>query len=140
MFPAQSQRHVDALAEELTRRLGIPFHATPREIVFRDRLRLTDWGVPLLFDGHARRDDDAIIPSDFVGHALWPALRPYRQGRNRTWWYCNLTPSAAEAIVEALREDDEYPLDGGHWVIGDDVLLEEVFRKRPELTDTQWVA
>jgi hypothetical protein len=134
MLTAHSQRQLDAFAEELTRRLGIPFDATPREIVFRERLRITDWAVPLLFDGHAQREDDAIIPTDFIGHVLWPALRPYRQGRNRTWWYCALSPQAAGAILQTLREEDDYPLDEGGWVIGDDVVLDDGFRTRPSTT------
>src|SRR3989442_12891039 len=83
-----------------------------------------------MFDGHAKRDEDAVIPTDFVGHALWPALRPVRQGRGRSWWYCTLSLATAEAIVDSLREDDEHPLDEG-WVIGHDVLLDDAFPLDP---------
>ncbi|MGH9280118.1 MAG: hypothetical protein ACRD12_18715 [Acidimicrobiales bacterium] len=137
MSAPQPQR-LDYLAEELTRRLGIPFYPAARAIVFRDRLRITDWAVPLMFDGHARRDDESVIPADFVGHALWPALRPFSNGPGRTWWYCNLSPVAAEAIVATLQEEDEYPLDEG-WVIGHDVLLDEAFADDLGHAD-RWVA
>lgn len=127
----QDSQHLEDLAEELTRRLGIPFTAAARAIAFRDRLRITDWAVPLMFEGHARRDDDAVIPTDFVGHALWPALRPMRNSRSeRSWWYCNLSPTAAEAIIDALQDEDEYAPNEG-WVVGHDVLLDEVFSDEP---------
>lgn len=129
----QHSQPLDDLAEELTRRLGIPFVAAAKSIAFRDRLRITDWAVPLMFDGHAKREDDCVIPTGFVGHALWPALKPTRQGRGeRSWWYCSLSPSAAEAIVESLRDEDEYAPNEG-WMIGHDVLLDEVFPEEPLL-------
>lgn len=117
---------LEDLAEELTRRLGIPFVPAAKAIAFRDRLRITDWAVPLMFDGYARRDDDCVVPTGFVGHALWPALRPMKAGRGeRSWWYCNLSPAAAQAIVDALRDEDEYaPNDG--WLVGHDVLLDDI--------------
>ena len=119
--------YLEELAEELTRRLSIPFVATSAGAIgFRDKLRVTDWAVPLMFDGHAARDRDALIPTDFVGHALWPTLRPSRGARNeRPWWYCTMPVTTAEALVEALREDDDMPLEDDGWVIGRDVLLED---------------
>ena len=119
------QAPLDDLAEELTRRLSIPFHATSRgKVAFRDKLRVTDWAVPLLFDGHIAREDEALIPKDFVGHVLWPALKATRiTPTSRPWWNCTLSPAAAQAIVDELRDDDGPALDS--WVIGEDVLLEE---------------
>ena len=127
-MPANQQRRLDDLAEELTRRLGIPFVAAGNgTIAFRDRMRITDWAVPLMFDGHASRDQDAIIPTDFVGHLLWPTLHAARASRReRAWWYCKMSARTAAAMVEALREDDEHPADDGSWVIGRDVLLDEL--------------
>ena len=67
---------LDDLAEDLTRVLNIPFKATGRgTVVFREPLRVTDWSVPMIFDGHAARDGDALVPTDFVGHVLFAALR-----------------------------------------------------------------
>ncbi len=123
------QHRLEELAEELTRRLSIPFKAAANgTITFRDKLRVTDWAVPLMFDGHARREDDALIPTDFVGHVLWPALKVSRtRGGDRPWWYCMLREPVAQALVESLQDDEEHPLDDGIWQIGRDVLLEEVF-------------
>src|SRR3990170_596067 len=67
---------LEDLAENLTRRLGVPF--TPNKkggVGFRDPLRLTSWSVPLVFDGHAAWDHGSLVPTDFVGHVLWAALR-----------------------------------------------------------------
>jgi hypothetical protein len=124
-----SGQRIDDLAEELTRRLGIPFRATTNgTVVFRDKLRVTDWAVPLMFDGHVARDHDALVPMDFVGHLLWPNLRSSRgKSGERPWWYCTLTATAAETLVDALRDGDERPNDQGNWVIGRDVLLEDAF-------------
>jgi hypothetical protein len=118
---AHQQKRLEDLAEELTRRLGIPFvTAGNGTIAFRDRMRITDWAVPLMFDGHAARDQDAIIPTDFVGHLLWPALQASRTNRReRSWWYCKMNARTAQAIVEALREDDEHPMDEGGWSLED---------------------
>jgi hypothetical protein len=33
----------------------------------------------------------------------------------------------ADALLDALREDDDEPLDDGGWLVGRDVLLEDVF-------------
>ncbi len=134
--------YLEDLAEELTRRLSIPFVATSTGTVgFRDKLRVTDWAVPLMFDGHASRDRDALVPIDFVGYLLWPTLKPSRSGRNeRPWWYCTMKPATAEALLEALREDDDMPLeDSNDWVIGRDVLLEDVFAE-PAATPSRRVA
>jgi hypothetical protein len=131
MAATQDQR-LDELAEELTRRLSIPFRATGNLIGFREKFRVTDWAVPLMFDGHAARHHDALIPIDFVGHVLWPALRASRSGsHDRPWWYCTLSLPVAEALVEALREDDDQPMGDDGWVIGRDVLLEDVFPAEP---------
>ncbi len=125
---ANQQQRLDDLAEELTRRLGIPFVAAANgTIAFRDRMRITDWAVPLMFDGHAARDQDAIVPTGFVGHLLWPTLHASRTiRRERAWWYCKMNVRTAAAMVEALREDDDHPMDEGGWIIGRDVLLEEL--------------
>ena len=125
-------QRLEELADELTRRLGIAFQAAgDGNIVFRNRMRITDWAVPLIFDGHAAREREAIVPKDFVGHALWPVLRAYRTGRNeRQWWYCNMPPAVADAILDELRgyEDDT---DGrAEWVVGEDVLLEGMYQRR----------
>ena len=124
---AHQQKRLEDLAEELTRRLGIPFVAAGNgTIAFRNKMRVTDWAVPLMFDGHAARDQDAIIPLDFVGHLLWPTLQSSRATRNeRPWWICRMNLRTAAAMVDALREDDEHPLGDGSWVIGEDVLLDD---------------
>ena len=126
---AVKTQDLDDLAEELTRRLGIPFRATTDgTVTFRDKLRVTDWAVPLMFDGHVARNHDALVPMDFVGHLLWPALRASRsKSGERPWWYCTLTKATAEALVDALRDEDERPNDESNWVIGRDVLLEDAF-------------
>jgi hypothetical protein len=126
---AVNTQELDDLAEELTRRLGIPFRPTTNgTVVFRDRLRVTDWAVPLMFDGHIARNHDALVPMDFIGHLLWPNLRASRsKSGERPWWYCTLTGPAAKALVEALRDEDDRPNDEGNWVIGRDVLLEDAF-------------
>jgi hypothetical protein len=129
MVVSQQQRLED-LAEALTRQLSIPFQTTTNgAITFRDRLRVTDWAVPLMFDGHARRDHDALIPTDFVGHLLWPTLRVTRgSAQERPWWSCTLSPKTAEALVEALRGEDEHDdEEDDRWVIGRDVLLDEAW-------------
>jgi hypothetical protein len=139
---ANDTRRLDTLAEELTRRLGIPFRPTTNgTIVFRDKLRVTDWAVPLMFDGHAARDHDALIPTDFVGHLLWPTLRASREVRNeRPWWYCTMSVKVANALLDVLREDDDEPLDDGGWLVGRDVLLEEVFPTPATTTPRRRVA
>ena len=113
---------LEDLAENLTRRLGIPFRPGPKGgIAFREPLRITSWSVPLVFDGHAAWDNGSLVPTDFVGHALWAALRS-TAGRPdaRPWWHCNLSEHAAQAIVDHL---DDGASSGDGWVIGDDVLL-----------------
>jgi hypothetical protein len=112
---------LEDLAENLTRRLGVPFRPNPKGgIAFREPLRLTSWSVPLVFDGHAAWDHGSLVPTDFVGHVLWAALRSTAGHDDpRPYWHCNLSPSAAEAIIEHLTEEDA----GDGWVIGEDVLL-----------------
>ena len=101
------------LAEDLTRVLNIPFRATARGIVFREPLRVTDWSVPMIFDGHAAREGDGLVPKDFVGHALFASLRSSSKGGDRRpWWSCTLSAHAAGAIIEAI--------------IGSDVLLDDL--------------
>ena len=126
---AQQQQRLEALAEELTRALGIPFVVAGKgTIAFRDRLRVTDWAVPLMFDGHAKRKNDALVPADFVGHLLWPALHASRATRyQRSWWTCTLDAKTAEALAEALTADEEPLETDGTWVIGRDVLLEDAY-------------
>ncbi len=119
-MPTQTVRLED-LAENLTRRLGVPFRPNNKGgIGFRDPLRLTSWSVPLVFDGHAAWDHGSLVPKDFVGHVLWAALRS-TAGRDdpRPYWHCNLTEDAGDAIIEHLTEEDA----GDGWVIGEDVLL-----------------
>jgi hypothetical protein len=113
---------LEDLAENLTRRLGVPFRPNPKGgIAFREPLRLTSWSVPLVFDGHAAWDHGSLVPTDFVGHVLWAALRS-TSGRDdpRPYWHCTLSESAGEAIIEHLTDEDS----GDGWVIGQDVLLE----------------
>lgn len=117
----QSELRLEDLAEDLTRRLGIPFRPNMKGgISFRDPLRVTSWSVPLVFDGHAAWEGGSLVPTDFVGHVLWAALRSTAgRDENRPWWHCHLSEHAATAIVEHMAELDAS--DG--WVIGDDVLL-----------------
>jgi len=113
---------LEDLAENLTRRLGVPFRPNPKGgIAFREPLRLTSWSVPLVFDGHAAWDHGSLVPTDFVGHVLWAALRA-TAGRDdpRPYWHCNLSESAGDAIIEHLADQDS----GDGWVIGEDVLLQ----------------
>jgi len=130
---------LDDLAEDLTRVLNIPFKATGRgTVVFREPLRVTDWSVPMIFDGHAARDGDALVPTGFVGHALFAALRSTaRSGDGRPWWTCTLSEHGARAIVEAVDQ----PEDEG-WLIGLDVLLDDrtplvVAPRKPRPLDRQ---
>ncbi len=114
-------QRLEDLAENLTRRLGVPFRPNGKGGVgFREPLRITSWSVPLVFDGHAAWDHGSLIPTDFVGHVLWAHLRS-TVGRDdpRPYWHCNLTEAAGNAIVEHLTEEDA----GDGWVIGEDVLL-----------------
>lgn len=127
--PRTDDPSLEALAEDLTRRLGIPFRPSSKaSISFREPLRITSWSVPLVFDGHAVWDDGGLVPTDFVGHALWPSLRS-TTGRAdaRPWWHCNLSENAAREIVEHLAEFE--PGDG--WVIGEDVLLKSPVPPKP---------
>ena len=120
--PSSSVLLLEELAESLTRKLGVPFRPNSKGgISFREPLRITSWSVPLVFDGHAAWDHGSLVPTDFVGHVLWAALRS-TAGRDdpRPYWHCNLSVDAAEAIIEHLTEDDA----GDGWVIGEDVLLE----------------
>ncbi|MEA2687086.1 MAG: hypothetical protein QOE93_2281 [Actinomycetota bacterium] len=114
---------LEELAEDLTRVLSIPFKATSRgTITFRDPLRVTDWSVPLLFDGHCRLDGGGLVPATFAGHVLWAALRSSKKAdESRAWWTCTLTTTAAAAIVESVEVEE---LEG--WSIGTDILLEDV--------------
>jgi hypothetical protein len=120
---------LEDLADDLTRALSIPFKATSRgTITFRDPLRVTDWSVPLVFDGHCRLDHGGLMPTSFAGHVLWAALRSSKKdGETRPWWTCTLTAAAATAILESVEVDE---IDG--WTIGIDVLLEEI-EAEPEL-------
>jgi hypothetical protein len=119
---AIKQAELEDLAEDLTRVLSIPFKATSRgSITFRDPLRVTDWSVPLVFDGHCRLDG-GLVPTTFAGHVLWAALRSTKKAdETRAWWTCTLTPAAAAAIIESVEVEE---LEG--WAIGVDVLLDEV--------------
>lgn len=124
---------LEDLSEELTRRLGIPFRLNAKGGVgFREPLRVTSWSVPLVFDGHAAWDNGSLVPTDFVGHALWASLRA-TAGRDdpRPWWHCNLSEHAGRAIIDHLSDDDA---SGEGWVIGDDVLLKPDLSLEPAPT------
>ncbi len=133
LMAAHRTKALEHLADELTRRLSIPFVAGAKgTITFSSRLRITDWAVPLIFDGHAAREREALIPTDFVGHALWPALTAAVDcAGERAWWTCTMTAHAARAILDTLQDEDEHPLDEGVWKIGRDVLLEDFAPARP---------
>jgi len=121
-FMPTTTQSLEDLSEDLTRRLGIPFRPNPKGgVSFRQPLRITSWSVPLVFDGHAAWDNGSLVPSDFVGHALWAALRATAGSDDpRPWWHCNLSEHAGREIVDELSEIEP----GEGWVIGDDVLLE----------------
>ncbi len=121
---AIKQAQLEDLAEDLTRLLSIPFKATSRgSITFREPLRVTDWSVPMVFDGHCRLlEQGGLIPTDFAGHVLWAALRSSKKdGETRPWWTCTLTAAAATAIIESVEVEE---IDG--WAIGVDILLEDI--------------
>lgn len=120
---ATTALRLDDVADDLTRVLNIPFRATGRgAIAFREPLRVTDWSVPMIFDGHVVRDGDGLVPTDFVGHVLFGALRSTSKGGDgRPWWSCSLSEHAARAVVEAVEDTG----DEG-WLIGSDVLLDDV--------------
>lgn len=125
-----TRQHLDELAEDLTRRLGVPFRPNSKGgISFREPLRITSWSVPLVFDGHAAWDHGSLVPTDFVGHVLWAALRS-TAGRDdpRPYWHCNLSVHGATAILEHVSEGDT----SEGWVIGEDVLLEPAVVVAPE--------
>lgn len=128
MYTMPTTQHLEDLAEDLTRRLGVPFRPNSKGgVSFREPLRITSWSVPLVFDGHAAWDHGSLIPTDFVGHVLWAALRS-TAGRDdtRPYWHCNLTEHGCTAILESLATNDA----GDGWVIGEDILLE-----RPSAAD-----
>ena len=128
-------RRLEELAESLTRRLGVPFVPNGKGgLAFREPLRITSWSVPLVFDGHAAWDHGSLVPTDFVGHVLWASLRS-TVGRDdpRPYWHCNLSPAAAQAIIEHLTEEDSS--DG--WVIGEDVLLKPPVTAEPPKPKTK---
>lgn len=128
------------LAEELTLHLGAPFVATPEgRITFRQKLRVTDWAVPLLFDGHAGYTGDGhggahsggLMPTSAVGRLLWPSLRASRpQAGHRLWWTCSLRPETAAEILDHLRPG-RGPVADGEWRAGRDFDLKP--RRRPRL-------
>ena len=119
---ATNASRLDDLAEDLTRVLNIPFRATGRgTLVFREPLRVTDWSVPMIFDGHAARDGEALVPTDVVGHVLFASLKSTAKGGDsRPWWSCTLSEHGARVIVEAVDDTG----DEG-WLIGRDVLLDD---------------
>jgi hypothetical protein len=124
-----SRQRLEDLAENLTRRLGVPFRPSSKgSVAFREPLRITSWSVPLVFDGHAAWDHGSLVPTDFVGHVLWAYLRS-TAGRDdpRPYWHCNLPEAAGNAIIEHLTEEDS----GDGWIIGDDVLLDPPLTIRP---------
>ncbi len=122
-------QRLEGLAEDLTRRLGVPFRPNGKGgLGFREPLRITSWSVPLVFDGHAAWDHGSLVPTDFVGHVLWAHLRS-TVGRDdaRPYWHCNLTEFGARAVIEHLTDDDS----GDGWVIGEDVLLKPPVEAEP---------
>ncbi len=120
---ASKQERLEDLADDLTRALSIPFKATSKGgIAFRDPLRVTEWSVPLVFDGHARFDRGGLIPATFAGHVLWAGLRSTSKGEDsRPWWNCILTGFAAQAILDSVAEEQ-----ADSWIVGVDVLLESI--------------
>lgn len=124
------QQHLEDLAEDLTRRLGVPFRPGPKGgLSFREPLRVTSWSVPLVFDGHAAWDNGSLVPTDFVGHVLWASLRSTAGHDDpRPWWHCNVSAHAAREIIAELADDGET---GDGWVIGDDVLLKPALGAQP---------
>jgi hypothetical protein len=127
---ASKQERLEDLADDLTRALSIPFKPTSKgSVAFRDPLRVTEWSVPLVFDGHARFDRGGLIPATFAGHALWAGLRrsTSKGEDSRPWWNCTLTEHAARAILDSVAEEQQ---EG--WVVGIDVLLESL-EDEPEL-------
>lgn len=94
---------LEELAEDLTQCLGIPFRVEDGMVSFPRPMRLTDWSVPMIFDGHVARRDDELVPVDFVGHVLWAHLDAWQpEGESRSWWSCRLPPPAAAAILDHL--------------------------------------
>lgn len=113
-----SPDYLDDLAERLTRHLGIAFHPTPQATLESRRgMRIGDWAVPLLFDGHASDDDGTLLPVDFVGHALWPHLRAEDPEGGRRRWSCTLPAQVVLAMLEFLTEGEAD--DDGHWPVAD---------------------
>lgn len=123
---------LEDLAEDLTRRLGIPFRSNPKGgACFREPLRITSWSVPLVFDGHAAWANGSLVPTDFVGHVLWGSLRAVAGHDDaRPWWHCNLSEHAAHEVIDHLSEREP----GEGWVIGDDVLLDSPLTPEPSQT------
>jgi hypothetical protein len=100
---ATSPPSLEELADDLSQFLGIPFRPEGDFLCFPRPLRLTDWSVPMIFDGHVARRDDELVPVDFVGHVLWAHLDAWQpEGESRSWWSCRFTPWAAVAILEHL--------------------------------------
>lgn len=104
--PPSASLSLEHLATELSGALGIPFRADGQGMVFDRPLRMTDWSVPLIFDGHAERRDRDLEPVNFVGHVLWAGLTADSTSPgDRPWWACRLTRFAALAILEDLEYD-----------------------------------
>ncbi|MGQ0744362.1 MAG: hypothetical protein ACT4OS_08530 [Acidimicrobiales bacterium] len=96
------------LARELSLTLDIDFVPTNAGVGFGP-MSLAEWSVPLIFDGHLGHRNHALVPCDFVGHVLWPALRQVvDEATGRSWWTCELGAYAAAAIIEDCRG---YPVD-----------------------------
>ncbi len=97
---------LDDIADHLTRALNIPFCASGRgSLVLREPLRMTDWSAPMIMDGHVVREGDGLVPTDFVGHALFAGLRVTAGSDDgRLWWSCTLSQHAARAILEAVED------------------------------------
>jgi len=126
---ATTTKQSEDLAEDLTRKLGIPFTPSARgSIGFREPLRITSWSVPLVFDGHAAWDRGSLVPTDFVGHVLWAHLQAtVGPDDARPWWTCALPGPTVTALLEHLEDTDA--ADG--WVIGEDVLLQGSEPQKP---------
>ena len=93
------------LASQLAEATGIPFVPDGDAVTFPRPLRITDWSVPLIFDGHAAHDGDNLMPVDFVGHVIWAHLES-TTADHRTWWTCRLPPAAARAILDDVEGYD----------------------------------
>lgn len=110
-----SSNRPESIARDVSNALGIAFESSSGAVAFARPLRLTEWSVPLIFDGHLAHRGGTLVPADFVGHVLWAGLRKLADtpdpDDSRSWWTCELSAFAAQAIVDdCLGIDDEASL------------------------------